>query len=156
MCCTGCPERHKRHSQRMSRHEAERSECPCERIPTNEALRRALSCREGSRKHIRSEPCVANRRRALSCREGSRKHIRSEPCVANRRRALSCREGSRKHIPSEPCVAYRRRTIWHRRHNNVSKCHENNIPNLGFDVGTAFATQGRTPPPAERETDKIQ
>ena len=133
MCCTGRPKRHKRHSQRMSRHEAERSECPCERIPTDEALRRALSCREGSRKHIRSEPCVANRRRALSCREGSRKHI-----------------------PSEPCVAYRRRTIWHRRHNNVSKCHENNIPNLGFDVGTAFATQGRTPPPAERETDKIQ
>ena len=27
MCCTGHPERHKRHSQRMSRHEAERSEC---------------------------------------------------------------------------------------------------------------------------------
>ena len=57
----GTPGAGTRHSLRMSRHEAERSERPCERIPAERAQRRA--CREG--RGPKAHPPRAKRSEAL-------------------------------------------------------------------------------------------
>ena len=60
----GTPGAAKRHSQRMSRHVADTwptvRERPCERIPADISAVTSVPLREGSRKHLLTEPSEAN------------------------------------------------------------------------------------------------